>query len=59
MLTSVSSNRTTPTNGSRFTVAHGMTCFCPVSAIAHHHAPTFGAQIQSRISALSALFALR
>lgn len=34
---------------------HGTTCFCPVSAIAHHHGPTFGAASHARIAGFSPL----
>lgn len=57
--TSRSSMRTTPTPAPRFTCVHGMTCFCPLSAIAQNHGGAGGAQSHARIAALSALFAER
>lgn len=51
--TSRSSKRTTPRAPGAFTRVHGSTCFWPVSAIAHHHEPTFGPASHARIAGFS------
>lgn len=38
--------------------AHGMTCFCPLSATASHHRPVFGAARNARTLCFSPLLAL-
>lgn len=57
--TSRSSKRTTP-SARRCTRTHGTVCFCPLSAIAHHHAsPSMRARSHARISGLSPLLSER
>ena len=41
----------------RFVGVHGSTCFWPLSAIAAHQLPTFGARSQSRMIGFAPLFA--
>jgi hypothetical protein len=55
--TSVSSNITRP-RPVRFTGAHGITCFCPLSAMAANHGPRFGPRRNARIAGFSPLLAL-
>lgn len=56
--TTVSSNRTTPGDPGMFTVAQGMTCFWPSSAIAANHAPFFSRRRKARVTGFSPLLAL-
>lgn len=56
--TIVSSKSTTPREPGGFRGAHGMTCFCPESAMAHHQRPCFGRRSHSRIAGFSPLLQL-